>query len=100
MIWSDETTLNRVGLNGRALVRTKPGPGLRTSKVVGLSTLGVDYQCFGAVQPFSKCIIYAHESTKTGSSSVGHCKSCIKSINEVHGFKLGINKDRILCFVT
>ena len=59
MIWSDETTLNRMRSNGRALVRIKPGSGSRTSKVVGLSTLGVDYQYFGAVQPLREWVIYA-----------------------------------------
>ena len=41
-----EATMNRMGSNGRALVWTKPGPDQRTSKVVGLSTLGVDYLNF------------------------------------------------------
>ena len=59
MIWSDETTLNSMGSNGRALVRIKPGPGSSSSKVVGVSTLGVDYQCFGAVKPFRKWVIHA-----------------------------------------
>ena len=58
MIWSDEATLNRMGSNGRALVRIKPGPGSRSSKVVWLSTFGVDYQCFGAVQPFREWVVY------------------------------------------
>ena len=39
-------------------------------------------------------------STKTGSLSVGHCKSYIKSINEANGLHLGTDKDRIPCFVT
>ena len=46
-------------LRGGALVRTKPGPGSGSSKVVGLSTLRVDYQCFGAVQPLREWVIYA-----------------------------------------
>ena len=40
------------------------------------------------------------ESTKTGSLSVGHCKSCIKSIKEANNLKLGTDRDRIPCFVT
>ena len=51
--------MNAMGSYGRALVWTKPGPGQRTSKVVGLSTLGVDYQCFEAVQSLKEWIIYA-----------------------------------------
>jgi len=38
-------------------------------------------------------------STKTGSSSVGHCKSCIKSIHEANVLTFGINRTKILSFV-
>jgi hypothetical protein len=38
-------------------------------------------------------------STKTGSLSVGHCKSCIKSTSKSNDLSFGINKDKILCFV-
>ena len=40
------------------------------------------------------------ESTKTGSLSVGCCKSCIKSIDEANVLKFGTNRAKILCFVT
>ena len=40
------------------------------------------------------------ESTKTGSSSGGHCKSCIKSIDEANVLAFGTNRATILFFVT
>jgi len=40
------------------------------------------------------------ESTKTGSSSGGHCKCCIKSIHEANVLAFGKNRATILCFVT
>jgi len=40
------------------------------------------------------------ESTKTGSSSGGHCKCCIKSIHEANILTFGTNKATIPCFVT
>jgi len=39
------------------------------------------------------------ESTKAGSSSGGHCKSCIKPIHEANILTFGINRAMILCFV-
>ena len=39
------------------------------------------------------------ESTKTGSLSVGHCKSCIKSIHEANVLAFGTNRAMIPCFV-
>ena len=51
--------MNRMGSNETAPGVEKPGPGLRTSKLVGLSTLGVDYQFWGAVQPLKEWVIYA-----------------------------------------
>jgi len=39
------------------------------------------------------------ESSKTGSSSVGHCESCIKSIHEGNVLTFGTNRAKILCFV-
>ena len=39
-------------------------------------------------------------STKTGSPSVGHCKSCIKLINEANSLRLSTDRNRVPCFVT
>ena len=40
------------------------------------------------------------ESTKTGSLSGGHCKSCIKSIHEANALAFSTNRATILFFVT